>query len=252
MKRLFDNKVALVTGGASGIGRASAIAFAQLGAAVVVADADAQQGADVARDLERNFGGQSLFLNVDVADPESVQNMVRATVSRFGALDCAFNNAGVPDRSSSLRVSTQDNWDRVMSVNLEGVWHCMRAELDYMLTAGKGAIVNNASRSGLVGVPSDGVYGAAKHGVIGLTKAAAVEFASKQIRVNAVCPGLVETALTQARFGDDLVARSRLANPLGRMAQPEEIAEAVVWLCSDAASFVVGVALPVDGGATAR
>lgn len=121
-----------------------------------------------------------------------------------------------------------------------------------MLIAGKGAIVNNASRSGLVGVPSDGIYGAAKHGVIGLTKAAAVEFASKQIRVNAVCPGLVETALTQARFGDDLVARSRLANPLGRMAQPEEIAEAVVWLCSDAASFVVGVALPVDGGATAR
>jgi NAD(P)-dependent dehydrogenase (short-subunit alcohol dehydrogenase family) len=139
-----------------------------------------------------------------------------------------------------------------MSVNLEGVWHCMKAELDHMLIVGKGAIVNNASRSGLVGVPSDGIYGAAKHGVIGLTKAAAVEFASRQIRVNAICPGLVETTLTQARFGDDLIPRSRLANPLGRMAQPEEVAESVVWLCSDAASFVVGVALPVDGGATAR
>ncbi len=252
MSRTFDGKVALVTGGASGIGRATAIAFARLGAAVVVADADAQRGAEVAHYIRKSLGEQSFFLGVDVTDPDSVQNMVRTTVSKFGALDCAFNNAGVPDNSSSLRVSTQANWDRVMSVNLEGVWHCMRAELDHMLIAGKGAIVNNASRSGLVGVPSDGIYGAAKHGVIGLTKAAAVEFASKQIRVNAVCPGLVETALTQARFGDDLLPRSRLANPLGRMAQPEEIAEAVVWLCSPAASFVVGVPLPVDGGATAR
>ncbi|MGF6507977.1 glucose 1-dehydrogenase [Paraburkholderia sp. 32] len=252
MSRLFDRKVALVTGAASGIGRATAIAFARVGAAVVVADADAQRGAEVVHYITESLGEQSLFVAVDVTDPDSVERMVRTTVSHYGALDCAFNNAGVSDKSSSLRVSTQDNWDRVMSVNLEGVWHCMRAELDHMLAAGKGAIVNNASRSGLVGVPSDGIYGAAKHGVIGLTKAAAVEFASKQIRVNAVCPGLVETALTQARFGDDLVPRSRLANPLGRMAQPEEIAEAVVWLCSDAASFVVGVALPVDGGATAR
>jgi NAD(P)-dependent dehydrogenase (short-subunit alcohol dehydrogenase family) len=139
-----------------------------------------------------------------------------------------------------------------MSVNLEGVWHCMKAELDHMLTRGKGSIVNNASRSALVGVPSDGVYGAAKHGVVGLTKAAAIEFASKGIRINAVCPGLVETALTRTRFGDELATRAKLANPLGRVAQPEEIAEAVLWLCSDAASFVVGVALPVDGGATAR
>lgn len=252
MNRLFDRKVALVTGGASGIGRATAIAFAKHGATVVVADADAQRGQEVAHYITENFGAHSLFVSVDVTDPDSVQNMIRTTVSRFGGLDCAFNNAGIPDNSTSLRVSTQGNWDRVMSVNLEGVWHCMKAELDHMLAAGKGAIVNNASRSGLVGVPSDGIYGAAKHGVIGLTKAAAVEFASKQIRVNAVCPGLVETALTQAKFGDDLVPRSRLANPLGRMAQPEEIAEVVIWLCSDASSFVVGVALPVDGGATAR
>ncbi|MDE1180034.1 glucose 1-dehydrogenase [Paraburkholderia sp.] len=252
MSRTFDKKVVLVTGGASGIGRATAIAFAKLGAAVVVADADAQRGPEVAHYITSGLGEQSLFVSVDVTDPDSVQNMVESTVSRFGRLDCAFNNAGVPDKASSLRVSDQANWERVMSVNLEGVWHCMKAELDHMLAAGGGAIVNNASRSGLVGVPSDGIYGAAKHGVIGLTKAAAVEFASSAIRVNAVCPGLVETALTQARFGDELVSRSRQANPLGRMAQPEEIAEAVVWLCSDAASFVVGVALPVDGGATAR
>jgi NAD(P)-dependent dehydrogenase (short-subunit alcohol dehydrogenase family) len=252
MDRKLVGKVALVTGGASGIGRAAAIAFARGGATVAVADADAAGGVETVKLIETHCDARAMFIQVDVTDAESVQAMVRSTVERLGALDMAFNNAGVPDRARSLHVSTQENWDRVMSVNLEGVWHCMKAELDHMLAAGKGAIVNNASRSGLVGVPSDGVYGAAKHGVIGLTKAAAIEFAAKGIRINAVCPGLVETALTRARFGDELAARAQTANPLGRMAQPEEIADAVVWLCSDAASFVVGVALPIDGGATAR
>ncbi|MBT2793528.1 glucose 1-dehydrogenase [Paraburkholderia strydomiana] len=252
MDRRLGSKVALVTGGASGIGRATAIAFARNGAAVALADADVAGGEEAVRHIKTQYDARAVFIKVDVTDAESVKAMVRSTVELFGALDMAFNNAGVPDRAASLHVSTQENWDHVMSVNLEGVWHCMKAQLDHMLVAGKGAIVNNASRSGLVGVPSDGVYGAAKHGVVGLTKAAAVEFAAKGIRVNAVCPGLVETALTRARFGDELVARSRMANPLGRMAQPEEIADAVVWLCSDEASFVVGVALPVDGGATAR
>ena len=252
MDRRLASKVALVTGGASGIGRATAIAFARSGAAVAVADADMAGAQETVSFIESHCDAHASAIAVDVADAESVRAMVRSTVEKFGRLDMAFNNAGVPDRAASLHVSTQENWDRVMSVNLEGVWHCMRAQLDHMLIAGKGAIVNNASRSGLVGVPSDGVYGAAKHGVIGLTKAAAIEFASKGIRVNAVCPGLVETALTRSRFGDELAARAKLANPLGRMAQPEEIADAVVWLCSDSASFVVGVALPVDGGATAR
>ena len=252
MNRRLGSKVALVTGGASGIGRATAIAFAHNGATVAVADADSTGGEETVRYITTQCDSRAVFVKVDVTDAESVNAMVRTTVEQFGTLDMAFNNAGVPDRAASLHVSTQENWDRVMSVNLKGVWHCMKAQLDHMLVAGKGAIVNNASRSGLVGVPSDGVYGAAKHGVVGLTKAAAIEFAPKGIRVNAVCPGLVETALTRARFGDELITRARLANPLGRMAQPEEIAEAVVWLCSDAASFVVGVALPVDGGATAR
>lgn len=251
MSGRLKGKVALVTGGASGIGRATALQFAQEGAAVVVADLNAAAGEALVSEIVRG-GGQALFISVDVCDEASVKSMVNKTVERFGGLDCAFNNAGIPDGASSLLTSTQSNWDGVMAVNLEGVWHCMRAELDHMLSVGKGAIVNNSSRSGLVGIPSDGVYGAAKHAVIGLTKAAAVEFASRGIRVNAVCPGLVETALTLTRFGENLQSRAAIANPLGRMAQPQEIAEAVVWLCSDAASFVVGVALPVDGGSTAR
>lgn len=248
---LLRDKVALVTGGGSGIGRAAAQAFAREGAAVAVADANVRGGNQTVRLIEV-AGGRALFIRADVTNPFSAERMVEATVDGLGGLDCAFNNAGIADRSRSLLDSSQDNWDRVMAVNLEGVWHSMRAELNHMLKAGHGAIVNNSSRAGLAGVPSDGVYGAAKHGVIGLTKAAAVEFASSGVRVNAVCPGLVETALTRERFGDELAVRSRVANPLGRMARPGEIAEAVVWLCSDAASFVVGVALPVDGGAMAR
>lgn len=252
MNPRLNSKVALVTGGASGIGRATAIAFARNGAAVAIADADVAGGEQVVNHIETHCDAKAVFIKVDVTDAESVNAMVRSTVEQFGALDMAFNNAGVPDRAASLHTSTQENWDRVMSVNLEGVWHCMKAELDHMLTTGKGSIVNNASRSALVGVPSDGVYGAAKHGVIGLTKAAAIEFAAKGIRINAVCPGLVETALTRTRFGEELATRARLANPLGRAAQPEEIADVVLWLSSDAASFVVGAAIPVDGGATAR
>lgn len=247
----LNGKVALVTGGASGIGRATALQFAQEGAAVVIADQNASAGEALVTEIVR-AGGRALFISVDVCDEASVRAMVQTTVEIFGGLDCAFNNAGIPDGATSLLTSTQSNWDKVMAVNLEGVWHCMRAELDHMLKVGNGAIVNNSSRSGLVGIPSDGVYGAAKHAVIGLTKAAAVEFASRGVRINAVCPGLVETALTHNRFGENLQARAATANPLGRMAQPHEIAQAVVWLCSDAASFVVGVALPVDGGSTAR
>ncbi|VFB20013.1 glucose 1-dehydrogenase [Pseudomonas fragi] len=251
MSGRLKGKVALVTGGASGIGRATALQFAEEGAAVVVADLNASAGEALVSEIVHG-GGRALFISVDVSDEASVQAMVNTTVESFGGLDYAFNNAGIPDGASSLLTSTQSNWDRVMAVNLEGVWHCMRAELDHMLSVSKGAIVNNSSRSGLVGIPSDGVYGAAKHAVIGLTKAAAVEFASRGVRVNAVCPGLVETALTHTRFGENLQNRAAIANPLGRMAQPQEIAQAVVWLCSDAASFVVGVALPVDGGSTAR
>lgn len=248
--RRFEGQVALVTGGASGIGQAAVLGFAREGAAVIIADVDDAGGAALA-DQIASEGGKAKFMHVDVADPSDTDAMVEEVVRLFGGLDCAFNNAGVMDAADSLATSTRQNWDRLMSVNLLGVWNCMKSELAYMEQAGRGAIVNTSSRSGLLGVPGSGVYGATKHGVIGLTKAAAVEFAAKGIRVNAICPGLVETPFTRAKFGEELVTLSQTMNPLGRMAKPAEVAEAALWLCSSAASFVVGVALPVDGGAVA-
>lgn len=247
----LDGKVALVTGAASGIGEGAARVLARAGAAIVVADRDVARGRQVAAALECD-GASAFFVEVDVADRGSVGAMIEATLTRFGRLDCAFNNAGIADGARSLRTSSQENWDRVMAVNLAGVWICMQAELDHMLAHGGGAIVNNASRSGLRGVPTDAIYGAAKHGVIGLTKAAAVEFADRRIRVNAVCPGLIDTLLTRERFGDDFDSRAAGANPMGRAATPDEVGHAVLWLCSEASSFVTGVALPIDGGSTAR
>lgn len=247
----LDGKVALVTGAASGIGEGAAHVMARAGAAVVVADRDAGRGRAVVSALAAG-GAQASFVEVDVSDRASVAAMMAATLDRFGRLDCAFNNAGVADGARSLLTSSQENWDRVMTINLEGVWLCMQAELDHMLAHGGGAIVNNASRSGLRGIPSDAIYGAAKHGVIGLTKAAAVEFADRGIRVNAICPGLIDTALTRGRFGADLAARAVGANPMGRAATSEEVGHAVLWLCSEASSFVTGIALPIDGGSTAR
>lgn len=248
---LLTDKIALITGGGSGIGAAAVDVFAREGASVIIADRDVAAGNVVATSITER-GGKAVFVEVDIADARSVSAMIAAGVAAFGRVDCAFNNAGVPDRSTSLLNSDQANWDRVMATNLEGLWHCLRLEIEHMLAQGGGAIVNNASRSALVGIPTDAIYGAAKHGVIGLTRAAAVEFAGRGVRVNAICPGLVETPLTQERFGDRLSNVAANANPLGRMAQAREIAEAAAWLCSDAASFVVGVALPIDGGATAR
>jgi NAD(P)-dependent dehydrogenase (short-subunit alcohol dehydrogenase family) len=248
---MLRGKTIIVTGGASGIGLATVNVCAREGADVIVADRDIDGARKIADGIDR-LGGRAQAIEVDVANPVSVADMMRQAIARFGRVHCAFNNAGVPDQSHSMLTSTQGNWDRIMAINLEGVWHSMKAEIEHMLEAGGGAIVNNSSRSGLVGVPTDAIYGAAKHGVIGLTRAAAVEFVARGVRINAVCPGLVETPLTRERFADGLEEKARIANPSGRMAQPEEIGEAVAWLCSDAASFVVGVALPVDGGATAR
>lgn len=244
-------KTALVTGGGSGIGRAACLALARAGATVIIAERSAATGEAVAEEIEA-LQARARFIPVDVAEWASVADMMDQAVADFGRIDCAFNNAGIVDGSRSLLTSTQENWDAIMSVNLQGVWLCMQVQLDHMIAHGGGSIVNNASRSGLRGVPTDAVYGAAKHGVVGLTKAAAVEFGEKGIRVNAICPGLVDTPLTRERFGAGFNEKAAMANPMQRAALPDEIAAAVLWLCSDASSFVNGVALPIDGGSVAR
>jgi len=254
---LFDNKVALVTGGASGIGRSTAIAFAREGAKVVVTDIHIEAGEATVRMIEE-AGGEARFVKADVSEADEVEAMVTRTVEMYGRLDCAFNNAGIEGQSAmaSLTDCTIAEWDRVMGINLKGVWLCMKYEIPHMLSQGGGSIVNTASVAGLGGGTWVGTtaYVASKHGVIGLTKAAALAYAKSGIRVNAVCPGVVRTPLVERH----LKANPRLeallvANePIGRMAQPEEVAEAVVWLCSDAASFVTGHPMVVDGGAVAQ
>ncbi|MEW9856550.1 SDR family NAD(P)-dependent oxidoreductase [Novosphingobium sp. M1R2S20] len=243
-------KVAVVTGGSSGIGRASALAFASAGYAVGILDRSEEGGRAVAQSLQER-GTPSHFASVDVEDNAATGAAIDAIVSALGGLDAAFNAAGI-DGEPGKRVHecTADNWARVIGIDLTGVWHCMRHQLQHMLAAGGGAIVNCSSAAGLVGAPTYAAYSAAKHGVIGLTKSAALEYARDNIRINAVCPGMTDTAMTregdkEALF-DQLVAQS----PLGRRGLPEEIAAAAVWLCSEEASFVTGIAMPVDGGHT--
>jgi len=244
-------KVAIITGGSSGIGRASAFAFAEAGYAVGVLDRIESAGRQVEAELAAR-GTQCLFATADVVDDEAVRAAVDAVVARFGRLDAAFNAAGI-DGEAGQRVGecTPENWGRVIGIDLTGVWHCMRHQLRHMLANGAGAIVNCSSAAGLTGAPTYGAYSAAKHGVIGLSKSAALEYARDNIRVNAVCPGMIDTPMTregdkEALF-DDLVARS----PMGRRGTPEEIAAAALWLCSEQAGFVTGLAMSVDGGHTA-
>ncbi|GAB6876161.1 glucose 1-dehydrogenase [Thermaerobacter litoralis] len=251
-----EGKVALVTGAGSGIGRATALAFARRGVRVVVADLDPEGGEATVAAL-RAEGGEGRFVRVDVGDPAQVEAMVQACLDAFGRLDYAFNNAGtggaVMGRTGDYPL---DDWEQVLRVNLTGVFLCLKYELPVMARQGGGAVVNNASAAGLVGLPKAPAYTASKHGVVGLTRAAAWEYARYGVRVNAVCPGWTETRLvTEGVFGagTNPAVREQLVQPIAlrRLGRPEEVAEAVVWLCSDAASFVTGAALPVDGGITA-
>ena len=249
----FAGQVAVVTGGSSGMGLANARAFAEAGAAVVIADIN-QTTLGTATDELTAAGSRVLGVHCDVSDEDSVAAMVKATVDTFGRLDMAFNNAGIQVPPSDAADEPAAVFDRVNAINLRGVWACMKHELGQMRAQGSGAIVNCSSLGGLVGLPGRAAYHASKHGVIGLTTSAALEYAPRGIRINAICPGTIETPMVT-----DMIAKGELdpaeaaaATPIGRLGHGEEIAASVLWLCSPGASFVVGVALPVDGGYTAQ
>jgi len=250
----FENKVALVTGAASGIGLATASAFAESGAAVVLADWD-EAAVRAAADALAASGHEVLAVRCDVSDDAQVEAMVDKAVAAYGRMDAAFNNAGVQNVLAETADSQREDYDRVMAINLRGVWACMKYELRQMRKQGSGAIVNCSSLGGLVGGAQRGIYHAAKHGVLGFTKSAALEYAARGIRVNAVCPGLIETPMVaqmiESGQGEALEGMVKMV-PIGRRGRAEEIADAVVWLCSDRASYVVGQSLSVDGGFTMR
>ncbi len=245
----LEGKVSLITGGSSGIGKASALAFAREGSKVVVADVNVDGGEQTVR-LIQDTGGEATFVRADVAKSSDVSAMVDHAVQTYNRLDCAFNNAGVSGSRGRVHEYDEDDWSRVLGINLTGVWLCMKYEIIEMLNQGGGAIVNTASVMGLVGGSRSPAYGATKHGVVGLTKTAAVDYAQEAIRVNAVCPGYIRTPMIEQGILSDPVAEERVVSrhPMHRLGTPEEIAEAVVWLCSDAASFVTGHAMTVDGG----
>ena len=253
MAEAFDGKVALVTGGSTGIGKATALAFAAKGAGVVVASRREREGEQAAEEIARG-GGEALFVRTDVTQPEQVQRMVDRTVQRFGRLDIACNNAGTEGAQTPTAELTEEQWDEAMAVNLKSVWLCMKYQIPRMLEHGSGSIVNVSSANGVIGTAMFSAYTAAKHGVVGLSKAAALDYVDRGIRINAICPGGVSTPLYDRLYGTEgeALERARDFHPLGREAQPEEIAGAIVWLCSDAASYVVGSAFGIDGGLTAR
>ncbi|MBW1980013.1 MAG: SDR family oxidoreductase [Deltaproteobacteria bacterium] len=242
-------KTALVTGGASGIGRAVAIALAREGAGVVIADLNVAGGEETV-EMVRSMGGDALFVHTDVTKGIQVKAAVTTVVEKYGRIDCAHNNAGIAGVQGLTADCAEELWDEVMQTNLKGVWLCMKYEIPAMRAQGGGVIVNTSSVAGLVGLWGWSPYVASKHGVVGLTKAAALEYARDNIRINAVCPSIVGTPMAAAfTQGEQKVEQLILAQqPMGRMAEPEEVAEAVVWLCSDAASYVTGHTLAVDGG----
>lgn len=254
MASLFESKVAVITGAGSGIGRACALAFAREGAHVVASDI-APEGGNETINLIKQAGGEATFIRCDVAQPQEIEALIHNTVETYGRLDCAVNNAGIAGVQATTADYPLENWQKVININLTAPWLCMKYELVQMVKQGKGAIVNMASILGTTGFAQSGAYVAAKHGLVGATRTAALEYAKAGIRVNAVCPGFIETPLLhQTEVGSNAQILQAIANmhPVGRLGTPEEIANMVLWLCSDAASFVTGATMIVDGGYTAQ
>ena len=253
MAGLLAGKVAVVTGGSSGIGRAAALALAREGARVAVASRRTAESEETIR-LAAQAGGEARFIRTDVTRREEVESLIEETVKAWGRLDCAFNNAGITGEMARTAECTEENWQRTIAANLTSVWFSMKYEIRQMLKQGRGVIVNNASVAGLVGMRGGPAYAASKGGVVQLTRTAALEYAKAGIRINAVCPGYIETPLLEpySSTNPDLEPYIRRIQPMGRLGTPEEVAGAVVWLCSDAASFVTGHPLVIDGGMMAQ
>ena len=251
MEQIFKDKVVIITGSTFGIGKSTALAFAKRGAKVVLSDYVADEDAEK---TIRDIGGDAIFVMCDVSNEEDVKNLVAKTVSQYGRLDFAFNNAGIEGTPAPATDCTNENWEKTININLKGAWYCMKYQIPEMLKTGGGSIVNNASIAGLVGFGGVPAYVASKHGLVGLTKNVALDYAKQGIRVNAVCPGVIQTPMIDRFTGGDQAAMEQLkaGKPMGRIGQPEEIAETVVFLCSEGASFITGQAIAVDGGWTVQ
>jgi len=249
----FKNKTAFVTGASSGIGRAAAVAFAESGATVAVIDVNEEGGRQTVRLIEQ-AGGSAVFMNCNVSSSLEVQAAIQKTVENFGSFDFAFNNAGIEGQTANTPDCTEENWQKVIDINLKGVWLCMKFQIPQMLKQSGGAIVNCSSVAGVVGFTGIPAYVASKHGIVGLTQAASLEFAKQNIRINAVCPGVIQTPMIDRFVHGEIQIESQLVagEPVGRIGRPEEVAQAVLWLCSDYASFVTGHPLVVDGGWVAQ